>query len=99
MNIVIEVLQLVVLILLAFCMFFGLGFILNMLLKTTWFPIYAYIIFVVGLVYWTWGHETFIENIIGYTLADYLPLVSGLAGAVLSGYTIRLLRVKGYKMF
>ncbi|MFD0868104.1 Uncharacterised protein [Chlamydia abortus] len=97
--IIIDLVQLVVLILLGFCMFFGLGFIINMLLKTTWLPIYVYIIFVIGIVYWSWGAASLIENIKGYTLADYLPIISGLVGAVMSGYTIKMLRVKGYKMF
>ncbi|WP_409347276.1 YuiB family protein [Paenibacillus sp. MBLB4367] len=92
-------LQLVVLIFLAFTMFFGLGFIINMLMKTTWFPIYAYIAFVIFLVYWSWGAESFWTNLKGYTVADVLPLISGLGGAITSGHTIRVLRVKGFKMF
>jgi hypothetical protein len=96
---VIEFLQLFVLTLLAFCMFFGLGFIMNMLMKTTWFPIYGYVIFVIALVYWSWGPTSFFDNIRGYSIADILPLVSGLGGAILSGYMIKLLRDKGYKMY
>jgi ABC-type transport system involved in multi-copper enzyme maturation permease subunit len=97
--VVIEILQLFVLTLLAFCMFFGLGFIINMLMKTTWFPIYGYIVFVCVLVYWSWGSASFFDNLKGYTVADVLPLISGLAGAILSGYMIKLLRDKGYKMY
>lgn len=96
---IIDLLQLVVLIFLAFTMFFGLGFIINMLMKTTWFPIYAYIAFVIFLVYWSWGGETFWANLKGYTVADILPLIAGLGGAITSGHTIRMLRVKGFKMF
>lgn len=99
MCVIIDLLQLIVLIFLSFCMFFGLGFIVNMLMKTTWLPIYVYIIFVLFLVYWSWGGQSFWDNLTGYTLADVIPLISGLGGAVTSGYTIRVLRVKGYKMF
>lgn len=95
----IELIQLVVLIILAFCMFFGLGFIINMLLKTTWFPIYGYMAFVIILIVWTWGPQSLWNNVSSYTLGDVLPFLSGLAGAFLSGYTIKMLRVKGYTMF
>jgi hypothetical protein len=94
-----DILQIIILTLLSFCMFYGLGFIINMLLKTTWFPIYGYVAFVIVLIYTSWGTQTLMENIKGYTLADYIPLLSGLCGAILSGYTIKFLRVKGYKMF
>ncbi|GIP40717.1 putative membrane protein YuiB [Paenibacillus sp. J31TS4] len=96
---IIELLQWFVLTLLSFVMFFGLGFIINMLMKTTWFPIYAYFIFVAGLIWWTWGSESLVENIKSYTLADYIPLIGGMAGAIVSGYTIKTLRLKGFKMF
>lgn len=88
---VIQILQSFILVILAFTMFFGLGFILNMLLKTTWFPIVAYMGLIVGLIWWSWGTS--------YAFVDVLPLVSGLLGAVASGSVIKSLRIKGYKMF
>lgn len=96
---VIQLLQLFVLVVLAFCMFFGLGFIINMLMKTTWFPIAGYVVFVVVVIYMSWGPKSFMENVAEYPISDYLPLISGLLGAVASGYVIKLLRMKGYKMF
>lgn len=96
---VIQLLQLFVLVVLAFCMFFGLGFIINMLMKTTWFPIAGYVIFVAVVVYMSWGPESFVDNVLGYSISDFLPLLSGLGGAVASGYVIRTLRTKGYRMF
>jgi hypothetical protein len=89
--VVIQILQSFILLILAFTMFFGLGFIINMLLKTTWFPIYAYVGLIVGLVYWSWGTS--------YAFVDLLPLLSGLLGAVISGSVIKGLRLRGYKMF
>nr|WP_313782458.1 YuiB family protein [Paenibacillus larvae] len=38
--------QLVIVTVLLFVLFFGLGFILNMLIKTTWLPIYMYFLLV-----------------------------------------------------
>ena len=68
---------------------FGIGFLLNMLIKTTWLPLVMYSLLLVYL---------FIR--MGNLLAvDYVVLTSGLAGAVLSGVVIRTLRQKGYRMF
>ncbi|MFH5181978.1 YuiB family protein [Paenibacillus sp. TAB 01] len=93
-------LQLMIVTVLLFVLFFGLGFILNMLMKTTWFPIYGYIALVIGLViYWGWETGSLASNLSEYAVADYIPAIGGLIGAVLSGYTIKALREKGYKMF
>jgi hypothetical protein len=95
-----EIAQLIIVTVLLFVLFFGLGFIFNMLLKTTWFPIYGYIALVIGLViYWGWGTGSLVQNIAEYTIADYIPAIGGLIGAVLSGTVIRKLRTLGYKMF
>ncbi|MDQ1912125.1 YuiB family protein [Paenibacillus sp. GD4] len=93
-------LQLVIVTVLLFVLFFGLGFILNMLMKTTWFPIYGYIALVIGMViYWGWGSGSLGSNLAEYSIVDYIPAVGGLIGAALSGQTIKSLREKGYKMF
>lgn len=93
-------LQLIIVTVLLFVLFFGLGFILNMLMKTTWFPIYGYIALVIGLVlYWGWGTGSLASNITEYSFVDYVPAVGGLIGAILSGSTIKYLRTNGYKMF
>ncbi|MED4603804.1 YuiB family protein [Paenibacillus validus] len=93
-------LQLIIATVLLFVLFFGIGFILNMLLKTTWFPIYGYIVLVIGLVlYWGWGTGSLSQNIAEYTFVDYISALGGLAGAILSGSTIKSLRQKGFKMF
>ncbi|MCR8629872.1 MULTISPECIES: YuiB family protein [Paenibacillus] len=93
-------LQLVIVTVLLFVLFFGLGFILNMLMKTTWFPIYGYIALVIFLVvYWGWGTDSLTTNLTEYGIADYVPAVGGLIGAALSGSTIKALRTKGYRMF
>nr|WP_144026488.1 YuiB family protein [Paenibacillus periandrae] len=94
------VLQLMIVTVLLLVLFFGLGFILNMLMKTTWFPIYGYIVLVIGLIiYWGWGTGSLASNIAEYSFVDYVPAVGGLLGAALSGWTIKALRDKGYQMF
>lgn len=68
---------------------FGLGFIINMILKTSWLPVYIYVIVVAFLVYRSGGMNAI----------DAVVLLAGAAGAVLSGLVIRKLRRMGYRMF
>lgn len=94
-------LQLVVAMVLFFVMMFGIGFILNMLLKTTWLPIYIFIIVLVPLGIWaTWDStQSAVDNFTAFTVVDLLPVFGALIGAYVSGWTIRKLRLGGYKMF
>ncbi|WP_166240558.1 YuiB family protein [Paenibacillus turpanensis] len=93
-------LQLIIVTVLFFVMAFGLGFILNMLLKTTWFPVYGYVAVIIGLIiYWQMGQGSLLNALSGYTYVDLITGLGGLGGAYLSGWTIQTLRVKGYKMF
>ncbi len=96
---IISFLQFFVATLLAFCIFLGLGFILNMLLKTTWLPIYVYFIVVGIIVYTFWEEGTFLNYLKGTSFSDIILFLGGLAGALLSGYLIKVLRDKGYKMY
>ncbi|WP_195575783.1 YuiB family protein [Paenibacillus sp. 1001270B_150601_E10] len=91
----------IILMLLFFVMMFGIGFILNMLMKTTWFPVGFYLIIVVpATVVMLWSSDkSWAENLMNYGLVDYLTGFAGLIGAMLSGKTIGLLRKSGYKMF
>ncbi|MUT64323.1 YuiB family protein [Paenibacillus sp. NEAU-GSW1] len=94
-------LQLIVATVLFLVMMFGIGFILNMLLKTTWFPIYVFIIVLIPLYIWqTWDDsESFVGNFTAFTIIDLIPVIGALAGAYISGWAIRALRRGGYKMF
>ena len=55
-------------------MMFGIGFILNMLLKTTWFPIYLFVIVLIGLGIWApWDksanrHDRELRSLYGHRL-------------------------------
>ena len=101
--------QLVVSILLYFVIFFGISFILNMLLRKTWLMTYLYpvIIFVmvgksplssyfispINTVKATWHDFT------GINFVDVIILTTGLVGTIVSGFVIRYLRKHGYQMF
>ncbi|NGM83750.1 hypothetical protein G5B47_15115 [Paenibacillus sp. 7124] len=91
-----------VLTVLFFVMMFGIGFILNMLMKTTWFPAYLFVLVILPVVVysiWDRSSVTLWEHLSSFHPVDYLTGIAGLAGAVLSGWTIRRLRLGGYKMF
>jgi len=101
--------QLVVSVLLYFVIFFGIAFILNMLLRTTWFMSFLYPIVAILIIdgistfdYVTNAGESF--QILGETFAalqfaDYLIMGAGFVGTIASGITIRILRKSGYRMF
>lgn len=100
---------LIISMLLFFVLFFGIGFLLNMLLRMSWvmaiiYPIIC--IFIVDKVrfieYFRNSESAFSqlgENFASLAAADLLILISGLAGAIVAGITIKLLRKNGYQMF
>ncbi|MHA6251965.1 YuiB family protein [Oceanobacillus sp. CAU 1775] len=101
--------QLVVSVILYFVMFFGVAFILNMLLRRTWlmsvlYPFVA-IIIIDGIPffdYFTNTSESFQmlgETFSKLTLVDYIIMGAGFLGTVVSGFVIKLLRKSGYRMF
>lgn len=105
----ITIIQMAVSVLLFFVLFFGIGFILHMVLRMTWLMAALYpivVIFIIDQVKW---YEYFTkpgeslgrlwERILSLHAADVIILLSGFAGAVLSGIAIRILRQKGYQMF
>lgn len=100
---------LIISVVLFFLLFFGIGFLLNMLFRSSWvmvviFPLVT--IFIVngekmidyfrapGRVFSTLG--TKFSNL---AVADITILSSGLAGAILAGVVIKILRKQGYQMF
>lgn len=105
MNIV----QLFISVLLYFVLFYGISFILNMILKMTWIMAYVYpviVLWIIGRVslfdYIASPGESFSilwENIIGISIYDIVILGSGFIGIILAGMTIRYLRKAGYQMF
>ncbi|HLR81201.1 MAG TPA: YuiB family protein [Bacillota bacterium] len=101
--------QLVVSIILFFVIFFGLAFILNMLLRRTWLMAIIYPFIVVLIVndasfvdYFTSPMVSFssaFKRFAGITVVDILILSAGFFGTIVSGYVIKYLRKSGYQMF
>ncbi|MGG3451907.1 MULTISPECIES: YuiB family protein [Bacillaceae] len=95
--------------LLFFVLFFGIGFILNMLLRMTWVMAVIYPLVTIAIVdgistfdYIFKTNESFGilgERIVGLQPVDITILSIGFLGAVTSGFVMRLLRAKGYQMF
>lgn len=90
-------------------LFFGIGFLLNMLLRMSWIMAIIYPIVCIFIIkaakfidYFRQPGESFQAlgtKIMNLALADILILSSGLIGAILSGIVIKTLRSKGYQMF
>ena len=101
--------QFVVAILLYFVIFFGVAFILNMLLRQTWLMAFLYPIFVVIMVdnqstteYFKAPKGAFNQawdRIVGLTPADIAILTGGFAGTIVCAFVIKFLRKSGYQMF
>ncbi|WEK53407.1 MAG: YuiB family protein [Candidatus Cohnella colombiensis] len=87
--------------LLCLVLFFGIGFILNMLIKTTWLPLWLFIIVAMPLgINALWQSDlSVMENIRSMLISDMILVIAGAAGAYMSGWTIQALRRGGYKMF
>lgn len=90
--------QVAIVMLLFFVLTFGIGFILNMLIKTTWFPIYLFI-FVVIVYILNRGWGDIAGHLMKYGWPDILTFIGGFIGAIVSGVAINTLRKNGFKMF
>jgi len=90
-------------------MFFGIGFLLNMLLRMTWLMAIVYPIVVILIIdevdffdYFTTpsiAFQALSDKLLSLHGADILILSSGLAGAIIAGFVIKALRKNGYQMF
>lgn len=104
-----SIVVLIISILLFFVLFFGIAFILNMLLRMSWIMAIVYPIVAIFIVDKVRFSEYFTNSKIAFNdlgqrftslaAADILILLSGLAGAVAAGFTMKLLRKSGYQMF
>lgn len=89
--------------------FFGIGFLLNMLLRMTWLMAIIYPVIVILIIDEVKMYEYFTKpayafNLLGQKImalhvVDVVILSSGLVGAIISGFVIKLLRKQGYQMF
>ncbi|WP_240374974.1 YuiB family protein [Bacillus piscicola] len=90
-------------------LFFGIGFLLNMILRSTWVMAIVYplvVIFIIDDVsIWDYigspgsSFRALGNHFVALQLVDILILSSGLVGAIAAGIAIRMLRVRGYQMF
>ncbi|GAA0428642.1 YuiB family protein [Lentibacillus halophilus] len=101
--------QFIMSILLFFVIFFGLAFILNMLVRQTWLMAIIYPFIVIMIVddistarYFTEPGYAFTKAAARFTeitFADITILGAGFVGTIVSGFVIRFLRKSGYQMF
>ncbi len=101
--------QLFISVLLFFVLFFGISFILNMILKQTWLMAFVFPIIVILIVdtfpfstYFTdpgYAFSTLGNEFITLGLQDAIILSSGFIGTIVAGLVIKFLRKNGYQMF
>lgn len=101
--------QLIISMILFFVLFFGIGFLLNMILRTTWVMAFLYPIVVILIIDDVKVYDYVLSPIASFTAlgqdfislnyVDIIVLSCGMIGAIVSGIVIRLLRKKGYQMF
>ncbi|RWZ54878.1 hypothetical protein EQV77_12170 [Halobacillus fulvus] len=104
-----DIIQFVVSILLFFVLFFGISFLLNMILRSSWIMAVVYpviVLFIVDTFPWTdyitqpgTAFPTVFEQLAGLRIADIVILLSGFTGTIVAGIVIRYLRKNGYQMF
>ena len=101
--------QMILSVLIFFVMFFGIAFLVNMLLRMTWFVAFLYPLVVVFIIdevgffdYFTKAGTAFPalwDKILSLHIADIVILSGGLLGAIVAGIVIKQLRKNGYQMF
>ncbi|WP_284141491.1 MULTISPECIES: YuiB family protein [unclassified Virgibacillus] len=104
-----QLIQIFVSTILFFVIFFGIAFILNMLLRRTWLMTFLYPIIVLIIVddmsttaYFKAPGEAFstaFSALMRITPVDIIILSAGLIGTIVSGIVIKILRKNGYQMF
>ncbi|MEB8170607.1 YuiB family protein [Macrococcus caseolyticus] len=102
-------LQLIISTLLFFVLFFGIAFILNMLLKSTWIMtvLYPFVVFAIVdkistadyILKPKFAFNQLIRGITHLMPADIIMLSGGFIGSITAGFVIRNLRRSGYSMF
>ncbi|WP_085522890.1 YuiB family protein [Tuberibacillus sp. Marseille-P3662] len=90
-------------------LFFGLGFIINMLIKTAWLPAILYPVIILlyiddisTLDYFTQFGSSMPalgEKMASLAPSDITVLSAGWIGAIISGIVMKMLRSRGYQMF
>lgn len=105
----ISIAQIMLSILIFIVMFFGIGFLINMLLRMTWLMAFIYpiiVIFIIDDVAWyeyftkpAYAFSDLWANIMSLHAVDVVILASGMVGALIAGFVMKILRRMGYQMF
>lgn len=105
----ISIVELVISFLLFLVMFFGISFLVNMLLRMTWLMSVVYpfiVIFIVDDVSFldyifkpSKAFPTLGDKLIALQFADIFILFAGFLGTIIAGIVMIILRKKGYRMF
>ncbi|MEK4246487.1 YuiB family protein [Psychrobacillus sp. FSL K6-2684] len=109
MNMNFTITQMILSVLIFLVMFFGIAFLLNMLLRMSWFVAILYPLIVVFIIdevgffdYFTNPGSSFSalgDKFVSLHMADIVILTSGFVGAIIAGIVIKMLRKSGYQMF
>ncbi|MFC5629379.1 YuiB family protein [Aliibacillus thermotolerans] len=101
--------QLIISMMLFLLLFFGIGFLINMVLRSTWLMAIVYpviVIFIIDDVEMfdyifspASSFQALGESFMALKMVDILILSSGMIGAIVAGIVIKMLRVRGYQMF
>lgn len=101
--------QIIISILLFVILFFGISFITNMLLKTSWIVAVIYPIIVILIVdtvgvgeYFTHfidAISSLVNDFAALQTVDVIILSAGFLGTIAAGVVIKILRSRGYNMF
>ncbi|WP_163536581.1 YuiB family protein [Gracilibacillus sp. YIM 98692] len=101
--------QLTISVLLFFVLFFGISFILNMILRQTWLMAGVFPLIVILIVdklpfstYFTdfpYSVQKVWNEILSLGIQDIIILSSGFIGTIAAGMVIKFLRKNGYQMF
>lgn len=105
----ISIVQVVISVLIFFVMFFGIGFLVNMLLRMTWLMAIVYpivVIFIIDEVSFldyffkpSMAFSALWDKLTALHTTDIIVLSSGMAGAIVAGIVMIILRKQGYRMF
>ncbi|WP_313894578.1 YuiB family protein [Psychrobacillus sp.] len=103
------IVQMILSVIIFLVMFFGIAFLVNMLLRMTWFMAILYPAIVILIIdevrffdYFTNPGTAFsalVTKVLALHAADIIILSSGLVGTIIAGFVMKYLRKNGYQMF